>query len=86
MSRFADEYYRHRGHPVWRTIDLTYTDVFVTYYPPDPELWLNPGDWAEIGQPAEYMGMPVRTSLGIPPGTARIFDRKTLRYLPVARP
>jgi hypothetical protein len=69
---------------MWRTIELTYNDVILTYDPPEPELWLNPADWETLGQPADYADMPVKTSLGIPQGTARIFDRDTLRYLPVA--
>jgi hypothetical protein len=71
---------------MWRVISMTWDDVFACYYPPDPELWLNPGDWEDIGRPPEVQGLPVRTSLGIPPMSARIFDRASLRYLPVARP
>jgi len=71
---------------MWRTIQLTYIDVFLSYYPPDPELWLNPGDWEDLGQPKTWQDIPVKTSLGVPAGSARFFDRVTLRYLPPARP
>lgn len=72
--------------PHWRVVELTCIDVLTTYQPADPELWLNPGDWDLLGQPAAYMDLPVKTSAGVPAGTARIFDRATLRYLPPARP
>jgi hypothetical protein len=69
---------------MWRTIELTFIDVFAGHDRADAELWLHPADWEAIGRPAGYAGMPVRTSPGIPAGTARIFDRVSLRYLPAA--
>ena len=77
---------------------MTWADVFLTSAPQDPELWLNPGDWEDLGRPGRvqltalpelgegWRDMPVRTSLGVPAGSARFFDRESLRYLPVARP
>jgi len=70
------------SHPLWRTMNFTWEEVWTRYYPPDPEVFLHPADWAEIGQPANFAGAPVKTSLGITRGTMRIFDRETLRYLP----
>lgn len=74
------------SHPVWTVAWMTYTDVLTSYCPREPELWVNPGDWEAAGRPAQFMGLPVRRSLGVPAGSVRIFDRETLRYLPVARP
>jgi hypothetical protein len=84
-------YYENRGHAMWKVIEMTCDDVQATYYPPKPELWMNPADWEDLGCPdflssAAMARMPVKTSLGVPGGSVRIFDRETLRYLPVARP
>lgn len=87
-------------NPIWRVIELTWTDVYLSDCPADPELWMNPADWEAAGRPwhaqitampngldaCGWRDMPVRRSLGVPAGSVRFFDRKTLRYLPVARP
>jgi hypothetical protein len=48
-------------------------------------VFLNPDDWREMGEPAEYMGAPVLKSIGVPRGSARIFCRGRLEYLPPTR-
>jgi hypothetical protein len=88
---YRDAWERYMQHPVRKTIEMTCDDVQATYYPQKPELWMNHADWEAIGHPAllstcAIADMPVKTSLGVPAGSVRIFDRETLRYLPVARP
>lgn len=71
--------------PIATTIAFTWADVYHSYDPEQPELWLNPADWQRIGSPSEWAGMPVSTSSGMPAGSVRFFDRETLRYLPETR-
>jgi hypothetical protein len=77
---------RDDPHPVARTMSFTWDEVIAMHGPLDPEVWLNPADWADLGRPEDYMGAPIRTSLGVPSGGCRIFDRRTMKYLPPARP
>jgi hypothetical protein len=70
---------------MWRTLAYVWDDVFASYYPERPEVFLNPDDWREMGEPAEYMGAPVLKSIGVPRGSARIFCRGRLEYLPPTR-
>lgn len=71
--------------PLLTTIAFTWADVYHSYGPEDPELWLHPADWERLDEPSEWAGIPVRTSAGVVAGSARFFDRATLRYLPETR-
>lgn len=86
VSVEQDDAGRAVGHPMWRTIQFTLDDVQATYAPEQPEIWLNPEDWRELGGEVlagwRIFGCPVRRSIGIRRGTARIFCRRSLRYLP----
>lgn len=72
--------------PLIRTMAFVWDEVFAAEYPPDPEVFLHPDDWDALGRPAEYMGAPVKRSIGVVRGSMRVFDRKRLKYLPEARP
>lgn len=61
---------------------FVWDDVFACYYPARPEVFLHPDDWEALGRPAEYMGAPVKRSIGVLRGQMRVFDRDRLRYLP----
>jgi hypothetical protein len=73
-------------YPMWTVLRFTWEDVRETYRPVNPEVFLNPADWEELGKPGTYNGARVCRSIGIPRGTARIFCRETLHYLPPAGP
>jgi hypothetical protein len=79
-------YHAEDLHPLWTVLRFTWADVRETYRPVNPEVFLNPADWDELGKPGTYNGARVCRSIGIPCGTVRIFCRQTLHYLPPTGP
>jgi len=73
---------REHPHPVARLISYVWDEVIATWHPVDLEVWVNPADWEALGRPPDYMGAPVKTSIGVPPGGCRMFDRLSWKYLP----
>jgi hypothetical protein len=77
---------RDYDRPLVTTMSFVWDEVMAGWWPQHPEVWLNPADWHELGEPDEYQGAPVKTSIGIPRGSMRVFDRDRLVYLPPTRP
>ena len=67
--------------PVWREIERAW-DWARTVSPwwDELELFLNPADHDGLNRPREILGAPVHASIGVPEGSALVFDRRRMCY------
>jgi hypothetical protein len=74
-----------RQQPLWPVIEQAwYAALEVSPWWDGLELFLSPADCEGLGRPASLLlngrDVPVRVSVGVPEGSALVFDRRALRY------